>query len=247
MGKMLTKTLNKTDHYRVLSGYARHPQSEHKLPLVADLPSLFRENDIIVDFSSADALIDVLEAAKLHPKPLIICSTGWTLSGKISELIDELSKQIVIVIAPNTSLGACLQLFMVQYLAKALPANYDIDVHEKHHQHKKDIPSGTAKALIKAITDQRLQKDQVEMTVGQLTVGPRPENMVATSVQRSGKLPGEHEVSFTHEDEQITVNHTAFSPNLFAKGTLTILNWIDEKKPVPGIYSMLDVVGLAAP
>jgi 4-hydroxy-tetrahydrodipicolinate reductase len=246
MGTLLATTINNSKNYRTQWGYARNSEgfTDPKLQLVSDLPMLFQKNDMVVDFSMGEGLESTLQAAKSSPIPLIICSTGWEMTGVIQQLIDAVSSKVPVVIAPNTSVGACLQLYLAKELARILPSDFDIDIHEKHHRHKKDIPSGTARALQQAILDVRSEKEKVPYQAGPIMQGARPEHFIAMSVQRSGKLPGEHEVSFTQASEAISINHVAFNPQLFADGVLHILDWLGNKKPAHGKYTMLDVLGL---
>jgi 4-hydroxy-tetrahydrodipicolinate reductase len=246
MGTLLAKTINGTKKYRTQWGYARHSErlSDPELQITPDISALFQKSDVVVDFSMGELIEKTLTAAAANPKPLIICSTGWEPTGNIAQLLGEISSKVPVIIAPNTSIGACLQLYLAKQLARMLPTDFDIDVHEKHHRHKKDLPSGTACALINAVKQARSEKEGADFKAGMLEPGARPEHFIGVSAQRSGKLPGEHEVSFTQASEAISINHVAFNPQLFADGVIHILNWLENKKPTPGKFTMLDVLGL---
>ncbi len=49
--------------------------------------------------------------------------------------------------APNMSLGVNLLFKLVELGARALDADYDVEIVEAHHRHKVDAPSGTALGL----------------------------------------------------------------------------------------------------
>ena len=68
--------------------------------------------------------------------------------------------------------------------------------------------------------------------------------MINIISQRSGNLSGEHEISFTSEDEYISIKHIVFNRLVFAKGALKIVDWLENMNKEPGIYNMLDVLEL---
>lgn len=200
------------------------------------LLDVFQDNDVIVDFSSKSLLKDILKAGLWAPKPLILCSTGWDYQKNIEDL-DILSQTVPVVIAPNTSLGACVQKYLAKVLSRLFDEDYDIDIIEKHHRYKEDSPSGTAKALVESIL-----KSRQNLSLYHLNQGPRTDNQIGISTIRSGHILGEHELLFTSKEEMISVKHTVFTRNLFAKGVLKILCWLKERRPEKGIYSMEDVI-----
>ncbi len=246
MGKLLAETLNSSDNYQVKYGFARNHAKDvgQDYQLLPQLSELFANSEYIVDFSTATLVSELLRTAVSLEKPLVICTTGWQREGEQQALLEQLCQKVPVVIAPNTSLGACLQRFLAIKMASALPLDYDIDIHEKHHRHKIDIPSGTATALAQAIVDEQLRQHAVQYDFGELKAGARPDNYIGMSVQRSGQLPGEHEISFTNDVEMLSLKHISFSRQLFAKGVIPILDWLRQQQPVPGCYTMFDVLGL---
>ena len=64
--------------------------------------------------------------------------------------IKKAAQDIPIVVSANFSLGITVCLEMAAALARSLPG-YRVDIHETHHIHKKDRPSGTALALARAL------------------------------------------------------------------------------------------------
>ena len=163
------------------------------------------------------------------------------------------------VVAPNTSLGASLQLYLARQLAMILDEDYDIDIIERHHRNKADKPSGTAMQLANSIIDDKQEVCGLifklechnanaftamdEAVDTRTTNGLRPKNFISINAIRSGNLPGEHEVCFTSSDEMISIKHTAFDRKLFTKGVIKIVKWLDTRRPGPGIYTMMDVLG----
>lgn len=241
MGSLLVEVLNQHGQYIVNSGFDR--RQVQNIRIFPSLTDVFEFNDYVIDFSSSSITEEVLQAALSVPKPLIICTTGWKYE-MIEHDLNLLSQQVPVIIASNTSLGAYLQRHLVRQLAKVLDVEYDIDLVEKHHRNKVDIPSGTAMQLLSDIVEVKKKEYNANYQYYSLQHGPRPENFINVNVERSGQLPGEHEVTFISDDEIIAVKHISFNRRLFAKGTLKILNWLKKNKPKPGIYTTNDIFKL---
>jgi len=236
MGGVLADVVNSSE-FAVGAGFGLGQEPHVELAMV------FQENDFVVDFSNASLVVELLKEALINPKPLVICTTGWAVDN-YQEQLAELSSQVPVVIATNTSVGAFLQRYLVRKLAGVLAADYDIDIIEKHHRNKVDCPSGTAMTLFKDIRQEKQTIFAAEYTTHPLHEGPRPDNYVGMEVVRSGNLPGDHAVSFISLEEMITVQHVAFDRKLFAKGAVRIVRWLSETTPQPGIYGMADVLNL---
>jgi len=237
MGKLLYEAINTNANYEVKYGFARSTSNQVSM---VSLDELFQKNDFIVDFSHSSVIQSLVEAALKNPKPLIICTTGWKMEGELSQLIVELTSRAPVIIASNTSFGAAVQRYLVSVLAQILSSNFDIDLIEKHHRHKIDIPSGTGLSLINAINETKKEK----YNFGFLKEGPRPDNFIQLAVQRSGNISGEHEITFTNNDEMISIKHIAFNRQVFASGVVKMLDWLINKRQNPGLYNMNDVLNI---
>ncbi|CAG7590022.1 MAG: 4-hydroxy-tetrahydrodipicolinate reductase [Candidatus Midichloria sp.] len=233
MGLLLSQAIKTDNFYHLGKDYNKG--SKYKLQEV------FIDNDFIIDFSSLDLIKDIISEALKNPKPIAICTTGWKQNNFKKEL-ETLAEKVPIVIASNTSLGANLQRYLVSLLSKMLDASYDIDITEKHHRNKVDIPSGTAASLINEIKKAKKEHFDIDYSSNPPEHGPRPENFIGVHVERSGNLPGEHEVVFTSNSELISVKHIAFERKLFALGAIRIIKWFDQHQPKPSIYSMKNVL-----
>ncbi len=236
MGQVLSQEISKKADLELGISYSK------ELAASVTLQDLFSDNDIVVDFSNAALVESVLEAALQNPKPLIICTTGWDRDA-LDEKIRELSAKVPVILATNTSIGAAIQRYIVKVVAKALGDDFDVDLHESHHRFKVDSPSGTAVTLLEDIKDAKktaFGKDFSTFTVGN---GAREDNLIGVSVSRQGSIVGEHEVSFTSLEEQITIKHTAFDRALFAKGALKAVEWSINVEQ-PGLYTIFDVLSL---
>ncbi|MFK8040248.1 MAG: 4-hydroxy-tetrahydrodipicolinate reductase [Rickettsiaceae bacterium] len=202
------------------------------------LNKIYENNDYVLDFSSSEITDKLLKAAKGNPKPTVICTTGWDIESYTSKYLNDIANYVPIVIAPNTSMGSCIQNYLSMQLAKFLDDSYDIDISEIHHRNKIDTPSGTAKDLSKSIQSIKIDHNVFEV----LNKSRRQPKSICISSQRSGNVFGSHKVSFTNKDEVVSVEHQVFNREVFAKGAIKILLWLDTINPVPGIYSMINVL-----
>ena len=58
---------------------------------------------------------------------------------------------------------------------------------------------------------------------------------------RGGTIVGEHDIIFAGQDEVITLQHTAYSKAIFAKGAVEGAKFLAGKPA--GMYDMSDVIG----
>ena len=198
--------------------------------------------DVIVDFTTAAASAELARLAGGHGGiALVIGSTG--MSQDEERAVREASDRIAIVKSGNFSLGVNLLMGLVRQAAKALPADYDIEVFEAHHRRKVDAPSGTGLMLGRAAAEGRGQElgDVSERGRDGMT-GPRGPGAIGFSVMRAGGIVGEHSVVFASDDEIVTLSHSARDRSLFARGALEAARWAAGR--APGLYDMMDVLGL---
>ena len=230
MGAALKRILDHHPKYEIILGINRADESN----FLHNLKQIFILADIVIDFSNPEITLEILKSANLPASKasLVLCTTGWSDTGEIKQELQALAAKSTIIVASNTSVGATLQMYLVKKMAAILPDNYDIDIFEKHHRYKKDTPSGTAKSLAQSIQ----------------SATPNENKSIHIQSQRSGHLPGDHEVSFTSELERISVQHIAYDRELFAQGAIVICDWISKKKAAnpnfQGRYSMFDVLEL---
>ena len=129
-----------------------------------------------------------------------------------------------------------------QEAAKVLASSgFDIEIVEKHHNQKKDAPSGTALALAESMNE--ALGNQYHYVYDRSSVHEKrdPKEIGIASV-RGGSIVGDHDVIFAGKDEVITFNHTAYSKAIFAKGALEAAKFLAGKEP--GLYDMSNVVQL---
>jgi 4-hydroxy-tetrahydrodipicolinate reductase len=128
-------------------------------------------------------------------------------------------------------------------MARTLGEDYDIEVVEAHHRLKKDAPSGTALKLADILAramDRDLSRVGVYSRKGM--VGERTRAEIGIQTIRAGDIVGDHTVLFGTVGERIEVTHRAHSRDTFATGALRAARWVVQQQP--GLYDMLDVLGL---
>lgn len=213
----------------------------HKIevPITDSLEDVINTGDVVVEFTNPKATIKHLEIAKAHNKAMVIGTTG--LDDSQTAQIKELAGSIPIVFAPNMSVGVNLLFKLVGDVAKVLGDDYEVEIIEAHHHHKKDSPSGTALKLARIIAES-LNRDfnQVAVYGRQGQVGERKKEEIGIFAVRIGDIVGEHTVIFGSEGERIEITHRAHSRLTFAQGAIKAVRFV-VKAPA-GLYDMQDVL-----
>jgi len=204
-----------------------------------DLAAALESADVVIDFSQPHATRSNLTVCRAAHKPLLIGTTGF--AAELNPVFDEAAREIPLLVAPNTSIGVTLLQALTRIAAKALPADFDIEIVEAHHRMKKDAPSGTALALGKAAAQGR-GLPEAHPTDATRRVGERPTGEVGYAVIRGGDIVGEHTVLFAGTGEQVTLGHRATDRAIFARGAVQAALWLATRPP--GRYFMGDFLGL---
>ena len=212
----------------------------YSYPVFTELGACDVKADVMIDFSSAKATDAVLEYCGSRELPLVLCTTG--LSQEQLQKVEETAEKTAVLRSANMTLGVNLLLKLVQEAAKVLASSgFDIEIVEKHHNQKKDAPSGTALALAESMNE--ALGNQYHYVYDRSSVHEKrdPKEIGIASV-RGGSIVGDHDVIFAGKDEVITFNHTAYSKAIFAKGALEAAKFLAGKEP--GLYDMSNVVQL---
>lgn len=209
--------------------------------VTADPERALEGASIAIDFTLPVPSLEHARRCRARSLPMVVGTTGHDAAGR-AELV-RLGESIPIVHAPNMSLGVNLLLKFAELAARALDANYDVEIVEAHHRHKVDAPSGTALGLGHAVARGRgTTLEQSALPPRQGATGPRPEGGIGFAVVRGGDIVGDHRVIFAGPGERIELAHHAEDRSSFARGALVAARWVVGRPP--GLYSMLDVLGL---
>lgn len=209
---------------------------------ISDSPAqVIAAADGIIDFTVPVATLSLLPHTAGQKKIHVIGTTGIDAAGDTA--IREASASTCIIKTGNFSLGVNLLSALVKRAAAALGTEFDIEVLEMHHRNKIDAPSGTALLLGKAAADGReinLKDRSVRVRDGH--TGARNTGDIGFATLRGGSVVGDHTVIFAGNGERLELRHVAESRELFARGAVKAALWAKGQKP--GLYSMMDVLGL---
>lgn len=207
-----------------------------------DLESAIADFDVLIDFTLPEGTLQHAQICARHGRPIVIGTTGFSAGQRMQ--LDEASRQIPLLLAPNMSVGVNLCLMLLETAAKVLGDSVDIEVIEAHHRHKVDAPSGTALEMGRVVADALGRNlDNCAVYGRQGRTGPRPNGVIGFETIRAGDIVGEHTVMFAGAGERIEIAHKASSRMTFAHGALRAAAWIPGRPA--GVYDMRDVLGLA--
>ena len=206
-------------------------------------PAALQACNVVVDFSFHAVTPELAKLCASAKKPLVIGTTGHTPQERAQ--IESFAKQIPIVWAGNYSVGVNLLNYLVGKAATILGPQYNVEIVEMHHRHKKDAPSGTAEKLVQIVRQARkLSEDQVCYGRHGIT-GERPDEQIGMHALRGGDVVGDHTVIFAGEGERVELSHKASSRAIFAQGALRAAHWLAEGKGgAGGIHGMEEVLDL---
>jgi 4-hydroxy-tetrahydrodipicolinate reductase len=113
--------------------------------VLGELPPDLAQAQVAIDFSRPELSLRALNVCRAARVPIVIGTTGH--GAEFEARVAGASRDIAVLIAPNTSIGVAVAQELVRIAASVLPAEFDIEISEAHHKHKLDAPSGTALAL----------------------------------------------------------------------------------------------------
>jgi 4-hydroxy-tetrahydrodipicolinate reductase len=254
MGRTLVRLISEEPAF-VLSGAVERPGSDQigaDAGILAGLPPLgvvVTDDPLpviaaahgIVDFTTPDATLAYAELAAQARIVHVVGTTG--LQDAHLARLAACARHCAVIRSGNMSLGVNLLASLVRRAAQALGTDWDIEITELHHRHKVDAPSGTALLLGEAAAAGRgiaLAENSERGRDG--ITGPRRAGSIGFAALRGGSIIGEHQVLFAGEGEQVSFVHRAEDRTIFARGGLRAALWGRGRKP--GLYSMVDVLGL---
>jgi len=237
VGKVIIKELQNYDDLIVSSGIVRDTSEmlgydlgiiagigkELNIKATSDLDTSIKECDAIIDFSSIEFSMKVLEIALKYSKPLACGVTGYNEDQK--EQFNNASLSIPLMYSDNTSRLFNIMQEAVAYITTKIDDDIDIDIIEMHKNKKPDKPSGTSKDLTKIIQSNETSKHKIE-----------------THSIRSGDIASTHEVFFGAYGERIEMIHRAYDNTTYAKGAIDAAIYLLKQKP--GRYTAKEIFNL---
>ncbi|MDX2318435.1 MAG: 4-hydroxy-tetrahydrodipicolinate reductase [Hyphomicrobiaceae bacterium] len=202
---------------------------------------LFAHIDGVLDFTSPASTVAFAGLAAQARIVHVIGTTGFSDDDLVK--LNAAARHATIVKAGNMSMGVNLLAALTERVAATLGPEFDVEILEMHHRHKRDAPSGTSLMLGAAAAKGRdVSLAQKSVTTRDGDTGPRRDGDIGFAALRGGDVVGEHSVIFAGPGERIELAHIASDRGIFANGAVKAALW-GRGKP-PGLYSMADVLGL---
>ena len=243
VGRLLIENLKGDTHATISVVHAIEKVDfsiDESIMITNDTEVLLQNCDVVVDFTLPDGTEALFESALNNPKPLVVGTTG--LSKHQLNLLDETASKMPVLYATNMSLGVAILNKLAAIASKAL-SDFDAEIVEQHHRHKKDAPSGTALTLAEHVAKARgLDLDKVRVSGRDGNIGERSKDEIAVMALRGGDIVGRHTAGFYNDGEFIELNHTATSRDTFAKGAIKAAKWLVGQKN--GLYNITDCLGI---
>jgi 4-hydroxy-tetrahydrodipicolinate reductase len=216
--------------YGAAAGYTKNP-----VLLASNASEAAALSDVVVDFSLPSAFEEIVKACVQCSVPLV---TGTTGVGAKEEKLRLLADEVAVVSAPNMSVGMNVVFALCHRLGDVMGKTSDLEIVEVHHRTKKDIPSGTAKEIARILSARTGKPVVIGRPEG---IGERGDEIAVHSL-RAGDVPGSHSVLIITGGETLEITHSVRSRVCFAQGALRAVRFVVEASP--GLYSMLEVLGL---
>jgi 4-hydroxy-tetrahydrodipicolinate reductase len=255
MGRAILGVASQDPRVQVAAGWERpgHAALGQDLGLAAGLgrlgvplsagPSLDGV-DAIIDFTAPTATLAHLAAAqKARSKPAVIIGTTGFEKAQLAKL-KAASRGLRLVLSSNYSVGVNLLWQALGLVARVTGDDYDVEVIEAHHHHKKDSPSGTAMTTAEVLA-RALGRGAKDYRYGRPhgNIGPRGKREIGLHTVRGGDIVGDHTVLFAGAGERLELKHQAHSRENFARGSVRAALWAVDKRRKAGLYSMAQVLG----
>lgn len=217
MGQSILNVLNQGNDFSAELGVVSKGEAKGFKATANSLKRSRTKIDVLIDFSSKDAIEETLHFCLTNKVPLIVGTTGLADSQK--KALQAAGKKIPLLYSANMSLGIAALNRAIKCLS--ILRGFDFQIEETHHTQKKDAPSGTALMLQKTLSESVDQKLPDPIAI------------------RLGGVFGNHRVMAASHSEMLVFEHSALNREVFAEGALKAAIWILDQKP--GLYSMEDL------
>ncbi len=199
--------------------------------------------DVLVDFTIANAAVKTIKTASINNVNLVVGTTGFS-DEQMTEIKEAITlNKVKAVIAPNMAVGVNVFFKVIKDLAPIL-SDYDIEIIEAHHKHKRDAPSGTAVKAFEIIAHELEDETEKTCVYGRNgSVGERTAEEIGMHAIRGGDIVGDHTVLFAGDGERLEITHRASSRQAFVNGVMKAIRYIPIAEKGK-ISDMADVLGL---
>jgi 4-hydroxy-tetrahydrodipicolinate reductase len=177
--------------------------------------------DVVIDFTTPEAVIPNLRACLANGARVVVGTTGW-YAGLPDAKAQAGRRGGSLLYGTNFSVGVQLMFKLAAQMTEELKrAGYHFSISETHHQTKLDAPSGTALTL----------RDAVQKAAGM-------DDVPIHSI-RHGEAVGLHVLEATGSGDRLLLTHESHSRRPFAEGAVRAAEWLSSVKP--GVYDFRDI------
>jgi 4-hydroxy-tetrahydrodipicolinate reductase len=213
------------------------PDGSGTVPLSSKLEDILSavQPEVVVDFSTASAVMPAVHLSAEHGVNLVIGTSGLN-RDEIKE-IESLAQAngVGVAVVPNFALGAVLMM----HLAKIAGRYFDsAEIIELHHQLKTDAPSGTALATARAMAKARGKPFSVP---GGKTRGEQVEGISIHSVRLPGLL-AHQEVLLGGAGQTLKIRHDTIGRECYMPGVMLAIRKVVKHKGL--VYGLERLLGL---
>lgn len=190
-----------------------------------NLGAISPENsDVAIEFTTPTTAFDNIATSIAAGVPVVSGTTGWLdRFDEVKQLVQDHSGAFFY--ASNFSLGVNIFFAVNKFLASLTEGRgYDSSIHEVHHIHKLDSPSGTAITLAEGVINNSNEKS------GWTEGHTQDKSQLKISAERRGEVAGTHIVYHTSDVDTISIRHEANSRKGFAFGAVLVSEWIIGKE-----------------
>lgn len=165
---------------------------------------------LFVPATAVDSLLQPLLESRI---PAAWATTGYQWPAGLQKELED--KNISWVRASNFSLGMSIARRCLNVIgsSSSVLTNPSFHIHEVHHEHKQDAPSGTALSW--------------QEWLGK---GAR------ITSERKGDIKGIHELEVQTESESIELKHRAHDRKIFAEGAIWAAEQLVRQEVAPGFH-----------
>ncbi len=175
--------------------------------------------DVIVDFTTPEAVVHNARACLATGAKMVVGTTGWyDRLDRARELVER--KNAGLLYGTNFSIGVQVMLQLAKQMGTLLKdGGYEFSIEETHHVTKLDAPSGTALTLAE-VMKKATGKD------------------VPVESHRLGDATGTHVLVAKGSGDKLTLTHESFSRRSFAEGAVRAAEWLSTRT---GVHDFQDV------
>lgn len=221
--------------------YLPLPDGSGTVPLSSDLERILTtcQPEVVVDFTTANAVMPLVRLATEHGVNMVIGTTG--LSADDIKAIDGQAKAkgVGVGVAPNFALGAVLMMHLAKIAGKYLD---HAEIIELHHERKLDAPSGTALSTAKAMAQARGKPFATPQQGGKSdSRGKQVEGISIHSVRLPGLL-AHQEVILGGAGQTLSIRHDTSGRECYMPGVMLAIREVVKHKGL--IYGLDTLLGL---